>query len=107
MIPYILFQEPDKNGNMQQFILQKAFPNYIGKISDRPVETILCQQPISGYNLWLQYTGTLKGNQIPFEKGALKEMEEQYFTMAAYFYTVMDTRKYEKYKIKTDATNRA
>ncbi len=104
MIPFILFKEKDKNGNIQQYVLQREYPNYIGVISYRPIETALIQHPIANYNLWVIYSGTLKGNQIPLDKMALKDADDIYFNMAAWFYTEMDVNKYENYKIKTNAT---
>lgn len=102
MIPFILFKEKDKNGNIQQYVLQRDYPNYIGVVNFRPIETTICQQPIAGYNLWVNFNGSLRGNMMPLDKGSLKEMEEIFFNMACWFYTEMDTIKYESYKIKTD-----
>lgn len=100
---YITFREEDEFGRLCFFILQKAQPNFIGLLVSSPVEGAIINVPISNYNLWITWGGTLVGNYIPAIKGVLPELYLVFNDMAKWYYEhrVNGVRKYEKFKIKS------
>lgn len=105
MIPYITFREKDEDGNLCYFILQKAFPHFLGKIVTRPIEGALANEPIPGHNLWVTFNSTLRGNMIPNYKNIQEEIAISYHSMACWFHAeriVMDGDRFKKFKIKTN-----
>ena len=108
MNPYITFRDKDKNGDLQYYILQRDFPHYVGRIVVSPKQGALINQSIAGYNLWVCFDGTLRGNFIPSYSTVTEEISNVYFNMAAWFYSeriVMDKNRFKKFKIKTDEIN--
>jgi hypothetical protein len=105
MMPFITFRDKDTNGDLQYYILQRAFPHFVGRISASPIEGALSNEPISGYNLWVTFNGTLVGNLIPNYVNIQKEISNVYFSMAAWFYAeriVMDKGRFKRFKIKNN-----
>lgn len=107
MIPYLTFREPDEEGRLCFFILQKTHPNYIGLLVASPVEGAIINVPIPNYNLWITFAGTLVGNYIPAVNGVLSDMDILYHDMASWYFTnrVNGVKKYDKFKIKNDANS--
>lgn len=102
MIPFITFREPDENGGVRYYILQREFPHYIGVVSISPDGTIV-NAPISGYYLWVVFAGTLRGNMIPAFPDVYKEMESVFTAMSEWYYLnriKSNPKKYAKFKIK-------
>lgn len=100
MSPYITFQDTDKDGNLQNYILQREFPHYICVIADKKSEISIAQQPILGYRLWIILSGTLRGNMIPSYTDTLKEIEAVVLDMSNWFYknrVVANPKKYKNY----------
>jgi hypothetical protein len=93
--PYIIYTEGDGF-----FILQKDFPHFIGKITHK-IESNVAQYPISGYNLYVSFAGTLKGRYMPADKFILEEAQHIYADMANYLLDtkIKNSEEYEKYKI--------
>jgi hypothetical protein len=102
VIPYITFREPDKQGNLQYYILQKQYPFFIGIIAVRPTERII-EVPIAGYNLWVAFDGTLmSGNMIPIERTIVETMQGEYENMAKWYLEhriLKDEKKFAKFKL--------
>ena len=102
MIPFITYRETDREGVLQYYILQRDFPHYIGRISPYPIENPICQSPIAGYNLWVCFAGTIRGNIIPSYPSEKQNMIAVFESMATWFYAnriISDEKKYKKYKI--------
>lgn len=93
--PYILYYE-----GAEYYILQKDFPNFIGKITNK-TENDLAQYPIAGYNLYVSFVGTLRGRYMPADKFILQEVQHVYADMANYLLDkkIKNNKDYEKYKI--------
>jgi len=108
MIPYITYREKDDNGEMQYYILQKAFPHMTGRLVTFPIEGALANEPISGYNLWITWGGCLRGNVIPDSRNFDKEIANVFAQMSSWFYgerILVDEKKFKKFKIKTDVNS--
>jgi len=104
MKPFITFREEDEQGELQYYILQKAFPHYLGRIVSQKLESNLMQKPVSGYNLYVVFNGSLRGNLVPAFKDVYEEIENVFHAMADYFYReriLKEEKKYQKWKIKS------
>lgn len=102
MIGFITYRELI-DGQLEYFILQKAFPHFVGRIVYAPVEGAIVNSPIPNYNLWVTFNGTLRGNMIPDYRNILDEIENAYANMAAWFWAeriCMGEKRFQKFKIK-------
>jgi hypothetical protein len=103
MNPFITFRDKDSNDKLQYYICQRSFPHYIGVISNIPVSEAMCCIPISGYNLYVVFAGTLRGNVVPGYKDIGFEIDKTFNDMAAWYLSeriIKDEKKYKKLKIK-------
>jgi len=103
--PFITYRETDKNGILQYYILQRAFPHYIGLMATRPIEGSICQMPVAGYRLYVTFDGTLMGNFIPAFKDSLQEVTAVMDEMAVWYAgnrIVENEKRYERFKIKSN-----
>jgi hypothetical protein len=108
MESYITFRDKDENGDLQYYVLQRAFPHFVGMVSSSPVEGTW-QSPIAGYNLWMIFSGTLRGNLIPNYKNISDEIQEILDRMASWYYStriITDQKKYKKFKIMSNVSSR-
>lgn len=106
MIPYITYRELQE-GRLQYYILQKEFPHYVGVISSHPVNSTLCQIAIPGYNLWVVFGGTIRGNFIPSYTDIQNEIETEFQKMAIWFLTERiqaEPKKFNKWKYVPSST---
>ena len=106
MINFITYREPNENGELCFYILQKSFPHYVGKLVTSPREGGLVNTPIPGYNLWLTYAGCLHGNFFPGLSGAKMEVEQVFMAMAEFYYfnrIKTQPKRYSKFKINDAA----
>ncbi len=104
-IAYITFREPDEEGILRYFILQKEFPHNLGCISTLPNPEALVQATVPGYNLWIVHAGVLRGNFVAIYPSHKEELQLVYDNMANWYYEeriLKDWKKYEKYKIKNN-----
>jgi hypothetical protein len=102
MEPFITFRDTDKNGELQYYILQRAFPHFIGVIKYKPSDTALYYISVSAHHLYILFAGTLQGNFLPGYKDAVEEMEAVIRNMAEWFYAnrvIVEPNKYKKWKI--------
>lgn len=102
MSPFLTFKDADKEGNLQLYILQRAFPHYVGVLSYIPVADSFSCIPLSGHNLWINYAGLLRGNFIPSYGGVNQEIEAVFHSMALWFYSeriLKDPKRYKKWLI--------
>lgn len=105
MIPFITFRETE-NGQLNYYILQKAFPHFVGRISNNPYEEAIFKAPIPGYNMIVILQGSLRGGEIPNYKDVVNEIEGVMNNMAAWFYTdriIGNEGKFKKFKIENNA----
>lgn len=104
MIPnYITYRENNENGLLCYYILQKAFPHYIGLLSVGQLENTLASMPVGNYNLYVNFYGCLVGRFLPAYKDALQEIEAEMISMAEWFYynrVLTQPKKYDKFIIK-------
>jgi hypothetical protein len=78
--PYIFYKEDGID-----YILQRKFPNCIGRITNK-LEGHIAQFPISGHNhLYVSFVGNLNGNFIQADKFAVEEVQSIMSDMANYF----------------------
>lgn len=103
MNPYITFRDKDEEGNLQYYILQRDFPHFVGRIVYTPVEGAIANEPIAGYNMWVTFANTLRGNFLPSYKNIKDEINSVMFSMSAWFYSeriLIDKDRFKKFKIK-------
>lgn len=97
---FITYREKDKDGILQYYILQKAFPHYIGRIVYSPPAKYICLAPIPRYNMFVVFRGQLEGNRIHFHNEWQKELPAIILAMADWFYTnriAVAPKKYERF----------
>jgi len=98
--PFITFREIS-DGHLQYYVLQKKFPHYLGCISSHPVNSTLCQIAIPGYDMWVVFQGTLRGNMIPAYNDIQNEIQTIFHNMAIWFLTERiqaEPKKFNKWK---------
>lgn len=93
---YILFRE-----DVGLYILQKDFPHSIGKLTKKKEEN-KPQCVIPGYQLYVTFQGTLRGNYIPSDRFFMQEAGAVLSGMANFLLEnlIYTTDEYEKYKIR-------
>lgn len=109
MIPFITFREPNENGVLCFYILQKAFPHYCGLLISQPREGAIANMPLPEYNLWITWNGCLQGNVIPGYKGVESEIDFVFAEMADFYYKyriLENPKKYAKFKIYNDTSTK-
>jgi hypothetical protein len=107
MNPFITFREKDKDGNLQYYVLQRAFPHYIGVVLNNPGSGLIGQSAIPGYTLWVVFDGTLMGNMIPNYRNVANEIQTVLDNMAAWYWSdriILNEKKYSKFKILSYVT---
>jgi|SRR5882757_11501386 len=108
MTAFVTFRDTDSERKLQYYILQRGFPHYVGRISEKPIEQPLAISPIGGYYLWVVVDGTLRGGFIPGYKNVIEEMQNVADTMADWFYEnriLIDPKRYKKFKINSNAAS--
>jgi len=112
MIPYITYREPNEEGILCYYILQKYFPHFSGLlVANRPIDGAIVNAPIAGYNLFITFNGTLRGNIIPNYKNIQEEIITVFEDMSSWYLInriLLNEKLYRKFKIVTDdnSTNR-
>lgn len=107
MQQFITYRELDKNDELQYYILQKEFPHFVGCISAIKKENVIAQCPISEYNLYIVFCGTIRGNFIPSYKNIVEEIDAAVSNMANWYKEnriQTNQKRYEKFKIKSNDT---
>lgn len=100
--PYLTYRENNDEGELLYFIVQKEFPNYQCVISDVPKRVFVEPMPLSGYNLFLIFSGVLRGFMLPSYKNVDDEIKSVMFNMANWFFEnriLLNEKKYKKWKI--------
>jgi hypothetical protein len=102
MSPFITFRDFDSINGLQYYILQREYPHYLSVIAEeKKYDLIIQPQQITGYYLWVNFCGTLRGNIIP---GYLHIQEDIKFVlneMAEWYYinrVVPQHKKFKKFK---------
>lgn len=98
---YITYRETDSQGLLCYYILQKAHPHYKAILSIGKLEDTLASMPVLGYNLYLNFNGTLVGNFLPFYNDAIKDIEATLLDMSEWFYInriLAEPKKYSKFR---------
>lgn len=106
MKPYIVYREIVDDGVLGYFILQRDFPHFIGQLVGYPIAGALANAPVAGYNFWVTFKGTLRGNMIPNYKDIQEEIKQIYDSMALWYLDniiLKNEKLYQKFKIKNNA----
>ncbi len=102
MNPFITYREKDENGVLQYYILQRDFPHFIGVILPS-FEVGNWYAPISGYMLWVNFAGTIRGGLIPSYRDISDEINYSMQKMADWYLpdrVLVNKKKYKKWEIK-------
>jgi hypothetical protein len=106
MIPFFTCREEDENGKLQYYILQKAFPHYVGLLSEIPIKFKI-STPITAHNLWVVFDGSIRGNFIPSYRGVEDEIAMVINDMSLWFYEnriLKEPKKYKKWHLPPQST---
>jgi hypothetical protein len=85
MHPFITFREPLPDGEMGYFILQRAWPHYVGRIVTSGAENFLVAGQVPHHTMWVTFNGVLQGNLLPAHEQAVREATETMVRMAQWF----------------------
>lgn len=100
MSPFITYRDIEE-GELQYYILQREFPHYVGIISTYPKTNFIESMPIAGYNLWIVFDGTIKGEVIPSYKNVDVDIKNSLNEMSIWYYAhriIPQEKKYKKFK---------
>lgn len=99
MSPFITFRDTDKSGALQYYILQRDFPHYIGRISERPEVSLIEPTMVPNYKLFIIFGGVLQGNFLPAHSGIEDELKGVFQKMADFYYRriLEDPKRYKKW----------
>ena len=100
MSPFITYRDIEE-GELQYYILQREFPHYVGIISTYPKTNFIESMPVTGYNLWIIFDGTIKGSVIPSYKNVYVDITSALNEMSNWYYAnriVPQEKKYKKFK---------
>ncbi len=103
---YITYRDTDNEDNLQYYVLQKDYPHIVAMISDIPIINFVQPVPVSGYNLWLIFSGTLRGNFLPGYNSIFEEVKVVVTDMALWFYenrVLSNEKKYKKWKVNVSS----
>lgn len=104
--PFITYREQVDSGELAYFILQRAYPNYIGCLVAYPIEKSIINTPIAGYHLYITFDGVLAGNYIPAYKDVYDEIQSVFMEMARWYLSnriMIDEKKYKKWKLNVSS----
>lgn len=102
MSPFVTFRDTDSGGVMQYYILQRAYPHYVAKITYYPTGGSICEVPVTGHNLFVSFSGCLRGNYVPAYPKVEEEINAVFHAMALWFYEnriLADEKRYKKWQI--------
>ena len=102
MSPFITFMDTNRAGEMQYYILQRAYPHYVGLIENMPRLDQPYQAPISGHHIYITFNGILRGNFVPASEQYEREIGAVFEAMAAWFYenrVLKEPKRYKKFAI--------
>lgn len=102
MSPFITFKDLNEKGELELFVLQREYPNFVGRVTYYPTGKEICQVPITAHNLYMTYYSTLRGNFIPLSNYIDLEMQSVFHAMALWFYSeriMKDPKRYRKWSI--------
>lgn len=102
--PFITYRELHE-GKLNYYILQKAFPHYLMRVSTNSYEEVLMKSEIPGYSMMVVCEGTLRGGFIPNYRDVGDEIQAVMQNAAAWFWADRIQRnptKYKKFKIQSN-----
>jgi hypothetical protein len=85
MSPFITFREPLPSGEMGYFILQRAWPHYVGRIVTDHADIYLVGAQVPHYWMWVSFSGTLQGNLVQAQQNVITEIRTVMTLMANWF----------------------
>jgi len=104
---FITFREKDSLGNLQYYVLQRAYPHYVGVVMEKPEKAVIEATPIMNYMLWMVFNGCIQGAVIPGYKNTIDEIASVMSDMAEWYYVnriVPDEKRFKKWKINKDVS---
>lgn len=104
MNPFITFRDKDDEGNLQYYILQRDFPHFVGVVSTKPLAGNW-SSAVAGHQLWVVFSGTLRGNVIPSYQNVSDQIQLCLDNMSVWFHServLMDEKRFKKFKIKSN-----
>lgn len=107
--PFITYRETDELQRLCYYIVQKEYPHLHCMISETPIKKIFNAIPISSYNLWIVFVGTLRGNFIPSYQDIDKEVVAIMQEMSLWFFNnriSTDLSRYKKWKVNDTSTSK-
>jgi hypothetical protein len=102
MSPFITFRDTDIKNGLQYYILQREYPHYVCLITPYPLDGIMPSLQITGYYLWVNFNGTLRGNLVPSYLNLQEDITFVMNQMSIWYYEnriVPKDKKYKNYKI--------
>lgn len=102
MSPFITFTDKSASGETEYYILQREYPHFVGMIAYIPSVEPICQVPIAGHHLYINFWGTLRGRLMPISKNIDKEIGSVFEQMASWYYQnriLTDPKRYKKFAI--------
>lgn len=78
--PFLTFKE---EGHI--YILQTAFPHYLGKVTHAVDATALVQLQLLGYHIFIDFAGTLGGNAILLNDNWKEQLKNVFQAMAEWY----------------------
>lgn len=102
MNKYVTFRDTDGE-QLNYYILQRDFPNYVGKISDVFIEKGLAVEQVQGYDLWIIFDGAIGGRYIPSYQNVFYEIKSVTYDMALWYLqnrVLTNPNRYKKFKSK-------
>lgn len=103
---YVTFRE-DEGGVARYYILQRAFPHYVGEIVDNPYYKCMVKVNVPQYKFFIAFSGTIRGNEIPSYNNVMEEITAALEDMAQwYFVNRLQTnqKKYSKWHLQAQPT---
>jgi hypothetical protein len=104
---YITFREPDEDGQLRYYILQRAWPHYIGEVVDNPYYNAIIKVNVPQYKFYIAFVGTLRGREFPAYQKITEEITAVLHDMAQwYFVNRLQTnpKKYSKWHLAAPPT---
>ena len=99
---FITYREDD-GGVPSYYILQKAFPHFVGRLVDNPYFSSLLNAPVPHTKLYVAMTGTLRGNTVPSYQNIQEQIKAAALDMALWYYEnriLTNPKKFQRWLLK-------
>jgi hypothetical protein len=103
---FITYREPDQDGELQYFILQKAHPHYVGMVIDNPNFQSIYKVSIPNTTMFVSFFGTIEGRRFPIHSHAEGEINATLVIMAQWYLDnriLKNQQKFRKWLLSSPA----